>query len=256
MMVPTVRVLGFTVQVYAMLLLLAVWAGMWLSTREARRLGVNGDHVYSMGFYAFLATLFGARLVYVLGHWAAYRDALLSALSPTPTALAWPEGALIGGVVAVVYWSRRRLPVGTTLDAIAPGVTLALALERLGAFLDGSSFGGPTTLPWGVYLWDDIRHPVQLYEALALFVILAVLWQRRERRSFDGHSFALFVVLYAGSRLLLEAFRAETLLMANGVRVVQVFALGAMLGAVGFLYRRRFLTAEDSAGGDVTDVTH
>ncbi|NIV31673.1 MAG: hypothetical protein GWN58_19950, partial [Anaerolineae bacterium] len=70
------------------------------------------------------------------------------------------------------------------------------------------------------------------------------------------HSFALFVVLYAGSRLLLEAFRAETLLMANGVRVVQVFALGAMLGAVGFLYRRRFLTAEDSAGGDVTDVTH
>ncbi|NIV31674.1 MAG: prolipoprotein diacylglyceryl transferase, partial [Anaerolineae bacterium] len=85
--------------------------------------------------------------------------------------------------VAVVYWSRRRLPVGTTLDAIAPGVTLALALERLGAFLDGSSFGGPTTLPWGVYLWDDIRHPVQLYEALALFVILAVLWQRRERRS-------------------------------------------------------------------------
>lgn len=60
-------------------------------------------------------------------------DVLLSALSPTPMALAWPEGALIGGVVAVVYWSRRRLPVGMTLDAIAPGLTLALMLERLGA---------------------------------------------------------------------------------------------------------------------------
>jgi phosphatidylglycerol:prolipoprotein diacylglycerol transferase len=256
MMVPTVRIFGFTVQVYAMLLLLAVWVGLWLSAREARRLGMDGDHVYSLGFYTLLATVLGARLVYVLGHWAAYRDALLSTLSPTPTALAWPEGALIGGVVAIAYWSRRRLPVGTTLDAIAPGLTLALALERLGALLDGSGFGEPTTLPWGVYLWDEVRHPVQLYEAAALLVVLGVLWWQRERRSFDGSSFTLFVTLYAGSRLFLEAFRAETPLMANGVRTVQVVALGVVVSAVGYLYRRRFLAAEDSPGGGVPDAIH
>ena len=253
-MVPTVRLFGFTVQVYAMLLILAVWVGLWLSVREARRLGMDGDHVYSLGFYTLLATLLGARLVYVLGHWTAYRDAMLSALSPTPTALAWPEGALIGGVVAIAYWRRRRLPVGTTLDAIAPGLTLALALERLGALLDGSGFGEPTTFPWGVYLWDEIRHPVQLYEAVALLIVLGVLWWRRERRSFDGHSFALFVALYTGSRLLLEAFRAETPLMANDVRAVQVLALGAMLIAVGYLYRRRFPSTEGVPGGNVPDA--
>ena len=78
----------------------------------------------------------------------------------------------------------------------------------------------------------------------------------RERRSFDGHSFALFVALYAGSRLFLEAFRAETPLMAGGVRTVQVVALGVMLGAAGYLYHRRFLTAEDAPGGDVPDAIH
>jgi phosphatidylglycerol:prolipoprotein diacylglycerol transferase len=183
-------------------------------------------------------------------------------LSPTPTALAWPEGALTGGVVAIVYWSRRRLPLGTTLDAIAPGLTFALALERLGAFLDGSGFGEPTTLPWGVYLWDEFRHPVQLYETAALLVVLGILWWWRARRSFDGYSFTLFVVLYAGHRLFLEAFRAETPLMANGVRAVQVVALGIMLIAVAYLYRRRFLSTEFLTqgealpGGDAPDAIH
>ena len=245
-MAPYLSIAGFTVQVYALTLILAVGAGLWLSTREAKRLGLDGDHVYNLGFYVLLTTLLGARLVYVLSHWSAYRGALLSALSLTPTALAWPEGVLIGGLVAVVYWSRHRLPVGATLDAIAPGLALALAVTRLGAFFNGTSFGEPTTLPWGVTVWDAVRHPVQLYEMAALLGILGVLRWRRDRVSSHGHSFVLFVALYAGSRLFLEAFRADAPLMANGVRMVQVVALAALLGAVGYLYHRRFLSAEDT----------
>ncbi|HIC90205.1 MAG TPA: hypothetical protein EYP04_12500 [Anaerolineae bacterium] len=248
-MVPYLRLFGFTLQAYALVLILAVWIGLWLSVREAQHLGTGGDRVYNLGFYALLATLLGARLVYVLSHWSIYRDALLSALSPTPTALAWPEGTLIGGLVAIVYWARHRLPVGITLDAIAPGLSLALALERLGAFLDGSGFGQPTTLPWGVYLWNKVRHPIQLYEMAALLVILGVLWWQRERSPFNGHSFVLFIALYAGSRLFLEAFRADTPLVTNGVRTIQVVALAVMLGAVGYLYRCRFSPATEGGSG-------
>ncbi|RMF26972.1 MAG: hypothetical protein D6759_18570 [Chloroflexi bacterium] len=239
-MAPTLNLFGAAVRAYGLILLLAAWAGLWLAARQARRLGLNEDHVYNLGFYALLATLLGARLAYVLRNWSAYQDALLSAFSPTPTALAWPEGALIGVVTAIAYGNRRRLPLGATLDALAPGAALALALERLGAFLDGRGFGEPTTLPWGVYLGDQVRHPVQLYEMAALLVILGVLWWGVKRSPFSGYRFTLFVALYAGARLFLEAFRADAPLMANGVRTVQVVALGVMLGAVGYLYRRRF----------------
>ncbi len=243
-MAPYLRIFGATVQAYPLLLLAAAWAGLGISARLARRSGLNGDHIYNMGFYALLATLVGARLAYVLSHWPNYQGALLSALSPTPTAFSWPEGVLIGGVVALIYWGRYRLPVGTTLDAIAPGLALAIALERLGAFLGGTSYGTSTTLPWGVFLWGEVRHPVQLYEMVASIIILGVLWWRRNGRPFSGHSFVLFVAVYAGVRLFLEAFHFGTPLMAGGLRTVQVAALAVMVGAVWYLYRRRFPAAE------------
>ena len=238
-MAPTLSISGAVVQTYVLILLLSFWAGLWLSARQAKRLGVNEDHIYNLGFSTLLALLLGARLVYMFSHWSVYQDALLSALDPRPMALALPEEALIGGLVAIVYWNRRRLPVGATLDALAPGLALALALERLGAFVDGRHFGEPTTLPWGVYMWDQVRHPVQLYEMAALLIILVILW-RRGQHLVAGNGFILATALYAGSRLFLEAFRVDVAILDNGVRVTQVIALGVMLSVTAFLYRRHF----------------
>lgn len=250
-MSPYLNVFGLTIQAYGLFLLLAVWLGLWLAAREARRLGLDPDHVYNMGFYALLATLLGARLIYVLGHWSAYWEAPLSALSPTPTALAWPEGILVGALVTLTYWVRYRLPVGATLDAIALGVVLARFLERIGAFLGGSSYGEPTSLPWGIYLWGETRHPIQLYEIVALLVILIIVWlspfRKVKTKPFDGYSFTLFAALYAAARLFVETYRADAPLLGWGVRSVQVVALAVMLGAVWYL-SRRMTVGEDSSG--------
>jgi phosphatidylglycerol:prolipoprotein diacylglycerol transferase len=238
MMAPTLSIAGAVVQTYVLVLLLAASSGLWLSARQAKRLCLNENHIYNLGFYALVASLLGARLVYVLAHWAVYGDALLSALDPRPMGLSWTEGALVGGLVAIVYWNHQRLPVGATLDAFAPGLALSLALERFGAFLDGRHFGEPTTLPWGVVMWDEVRHPVQLYEMATLLIILGFLWWRGKSLS-PGDGFVSFVAFYAGLRLFFEAFRANAPLMDNGLRATQVIALVVMLGAVGYLYRRR-----------------
>ncbi len=152
--------------------------------------------------------------------------------------------------MGLIYWLRYRLPAGATLDAIALGLALALALERMGAFLDGRNFGEPTSLPWGVFMWGEVRHPSQIYEMVALLAILGILWWRRDRRSFEGHSLVLLLALYAGSRLLLEAFRADAPLLSGGVRAVQVVALGVMLLTVWYLYRRRFALEASASGAE------
>ena len=239
-MLPYFSIFGLTAQTYTVLLVVAVWVGLELAAHQARRVGLDGHKLHNLGFYTLLATLLGARLTYVLRHWSTYWSSPLSTFSPVPIAFFWPGGLGIGLIVAAIYLRRYQLPVGCTLDALAPGLALGLAINRLGAFLDGSSFGEPTTLPWGIYLWGVTRHPVQLYEMIALLVILAILWRQQGRRFFSGQTFTLFVALYAGVRLFIETFRANAPLLAGGIRLVQPIALVILLGVVWYLYHRHF----------------
>jgi phosphatidylglycerol:prolipoprotein diacylglycerol transferase len=244
-MAPTLNIFGLAIQSYPLAVLLAAGGGLWLAVRAARILNVDDNRLYDLGFYALLGTVLGARLTYVLTHLGAYADAPLSVLSLTPTALWWPGGLLVGILVAVIYWRKRPLPVASTLDAAAVGLALALEIERLGAFLDGKGLGQATTMPWGVAVWDQIRHPVQIYEALALSAILVLLWRLLHRPHVDGQIAILFVLLYSGSRLFLEAYRAQPLLAPGGIRIVQPVALVIMLGSLGVLYARRFSTPDE-----------
>jgi phosphatidylglycerol:prolipoprotein diacylglycerol transferase len=248
-MAPVLSIFGFSIQTYPFAVLVAVGVGLWLSSYVARKLGQDGNAIYDLGFYAFLAAALGARLSYVAVHLDAYQEAPMSILSLTPTALYWPGGAGIGLLVAAFYWRRHRLPFGLTLDALALGLAPGLAIERLGAFLGGQDLGAPTELPWGVYLWEQMRHPVQLYETGALLVVAGLLWYRLLQRPFVGQRFVLFVALYAGVRLFSTAFYAQTPHLDNGIRVVQLVALVVTMGAVGYLYYLQFAPASRESSG-------
>ncbi|MBN1640785.1 MAG: prolipoprotein diacylglyceryl transferase [Anaerolineae bacterium] len=251
-MAPVLRVLGIAIQTYPLAILLAAAAGLWMANRAARAVGVDENRVYDLGFYALLGTVLGARLVYAALNWRAYLAAPLSLFSLTPTALSWPGGAALGVLVGALYWRRHRLPLGPGLDALAPGFALALAIERLGAFLGGRDLGMPTTLPWGVRLVDQVRHPVQLYEAAALLAILGLLWRRRTRRPFGGYLSALFVVLYATLRLVVEPFRAQAPLLPGGLFVVQPIALAVALVTLWGMVHLRFRGREGPVSSEET----
>jgi len=248
-MAPAFQLFGFAIQSYPLAVVLAAVGGLWLAVRAARVLNIDDGRLYDLGFYALLGTGLGARLTYVLTHLRAYADAPLSVLSLTPTALWWPGGLLVGLLVAVIYWRKHPLPLALTLDAAAVSLSLALAIERLGAFLGGQGLGRATSMPWGVTLWEQVRHPVQVYEALALLAVLGVLWWQLPRRRYDGQIALLFVLFYGGSRLFLEAYRAQPLLILDGIRAVQVIAFFATLGSLAALYARRF------SGRDVQELS-
>ncbi len=226
-----------TVPSYPLLVLVGLWAGMWLSSKEAQRLGVDSDHVYNIGLYSLLGAILGGRLWYVITHWDAYASAPLQALALTANAIAIPEAIVVAVVVAVVYCRWHNLSLATVADALTPGSALALAIGGVGAFLGSQTLGTPTTLPWGITQFDAVRHPAHLYVVIAVLLILAIIGKIRLNARWPGFTFLLFVELYAASRLLLDPFFALPDTIGGGLRVVQVSALIALVVAIAAMAR-------------------
>lgn len=224
-MLPTLLLGSVAIPTYPFFLLIALWAGMWLAALQARRLGLDGDHVYNAGLYGLLAGVIGARLWFVLSHWNNYAGDLTQALSLSRNALSPLEGVIIAGLVVLIYVQRQNVPLAVFLDALAPGLVAALVIAHIGAFLGGEALGAPSAVPWAVEVAGMLRHPIQLYEAALSLVIGVVLYVGRGWRPWPGFYFWLVVALYSLGRLLLEIFQAQPALLGAGILTVQVAAL-------------------------------
>jgi prolipoprotein diacylglyceryltransferase len=120
------------------------------------------------------------------------------------------EGALAGGIFAIeLYKWRAGISLRTGARFALP-LAVGIAVGRLGCYfagLDDFTYGTPTTLPWGHDFGDGImRHPVQIYESLAMaafavFYVLAVL----NRNSFIvTNGFYLALAYYGLQRFIWE----------------------------------------------------
>ena len=165
-------------------------------------------------FYLALGTIVGGRLGYVL-----FYDLGRFADDPSMILRIWQggmsfHGGLIGVLIGMWWFARSR---GRTFfqvaDFVAPFVPPGIFFGRLGNFINGNLWGGPSDLPWAMVFPDPraggvARHPSQLYEALlegiALFVIL-MIYSRRPRPTMAVSG--AFLLGYGVFRFIIEFVR-------------------------------------------------
>lgn len=237
-MLPVVQIGGLAIQTPGLVMLSAVWVVLWLAAREAGRLGLDGETVYNAGFVTLVVGLLSARAIYILFYLPAYLANPADMISLDLGSFAPLPGGVVGLIAGAAFVLRRRLPWAPLLDALAPALAAGLALWSIAALLGGTSYGRPADLPWAITLWGARRHPTQVYEFLAALAILAVLWRVRRRQAYPGQVFLLFVALYGGARLFLEAFRADSWLLPGGLRGAQVLGLVALVVALTIMARQ------------------
>lgn len=213
----------FTPPRHLILLLAALWLGLYLSEKRVERHDISKDVLNNIVYYSILGYIIGGRVLFVLANLSAFTQSPLS-ISSVNVDLFDPVGAFILAIlVAFVYGQRQKLPLWSTLDALTPLfaiLAIGLSLSHLAA---GTAFGSPTNLPWGIDLWNATRHPTQVYELIASLLVFGFIWFRKTD-SPAGSDFLLFVALTAGARLILEAFRGDSTLIFSGVRLAQVIA--------------------------------
>jgi phosphatidylglycerol:prolipoprotein diacylglycerol transferase len=190
------------------------WRGRELASQppEAwRRLGIAAG--------AVAGAALGSKLLY----WLDYREALAGA-----PLVAWLSGktivgGLLGGLIGVetvkkaIGWSR------STGDAFAVPLLVGIVIGRLGcqlADVHDLTYGTPTALPWGWDYGDGVpRHPVSLYEIVALFGLCVPMLRRSLPNAVEGDRFRALMVAYLAIRLVLDFLKPPYGAPATGVPV-------------------------------------
>jgi phosphatidylglycerol:prolipoprotein diacylglycerol transferase len=231
-MLPTLDLGPVVLPSAGVVYLLAIWIGLSLVERAARRPGLDVEATYNLATIGLVAAFLGARLAFVLWHWPAYQANPIGIIWPLNSGYYGPAGLLAGAAAALLYGRRKQLRPWPTLDALAPGLVAGLIAVSLADFLAGPGYGTETAMPWAISQFGAGRHPVQLYE-IAAGLAAWLAWRRLARRpTTPGHPFLVATAITSAGRLLFEAYRANGWLTDGGYHVVQLLCLVILLGAV------------------------
>ncbi len=219
-MMPVLFHLG-SVPIYSfgVLMSLAFLVAGYVMQRDFARKHEPPDLAWEIVVFGMVGGLVGARLHQGLYHWSAFIAEPFGFVSGR-SGLVW-YGGVLGGVLATVWPIRRsRVSYASALDTGALGLTIGLAIGRLGCHLSGDGdWGTPTSLPWGVaypnatagwpYPPGIFVHPAPLYEMLALLGIFVLLLRLRTPIAPAGTLFAVYLLLSGVTRLLVEFIRTN-----------------------------------------------
>ena len=254
---------GFTITGYGVMVAIAFGVGAWLMSLQLERRGLNKTFAWDVLAWTALGGIAGAKIYYLALHW---QDVLASPMHELTNraGLVW-YGGLIGGVLAFLWYARRRgMPLLRTADAAAPALAASYALGRIGCFLVGENYGFPTDSWVGVAfpqgnppttaanlraVGADIPaavpdaavlavHPTQLYEFGLSGLIFVILWRLSGRVLAPGRLFALYLALASLERFAMEFVRAKDDRFVFGLTTSQVFTVVAF-GLAVWLWRRR-----------------
>ena len=234
----------FTIYSYGAMLVVAFLAATGLAGRAARRMpqglvAISADQLVDFSCWSLAGGILGARLLYVLLQWDAFRRDPWEMPAIWHGGLVWYGGFLGGLLAAWLFVRAKRLAFLRVMDQFIPFLALGHALGRLGCFLNGCCFGKPTDAWCGVLFPDrgGRVYPTQLFEAAALFLLYAVLrsLQRQAILARPGRLFGLYLVAYAGLRFGVEFFRGDQAIWWAGLTLQQVISLGIFAFGVGLI---------------------
>ncbi|MEM6328761.1 MAG: prolipoprotein diacylglyceryl transferase family protein [Planctomycetota bacterium] len=237
---------------YPLIMLTAVLAGGLLLRRGQQTLTLPAADRLAIGGAAFCGAMIGAKLPFAIWAMAGVEP---SAAGPTTGPAAGPAigfglgpwfasgktilTGLVGGYLAVEF-TKWLLGIRTkTGDTFAVPVAVSVAIGRLGCFYAGCCYGTPTSLPWGVVFpsaGPTPRHPTQLYETAFHLAAAGVLAALHGAGLLRRQLLKLYIIAYAGYRLLSEAIRPEPAYLL-GMTAYQ-WASVAIIAGMAWLWRR------------------
>lgn len=251
---------GLPIYWYAIIIVSGVIIAMWLSTREAVRVGLKPDDVTDFMLIGLPVSIIGARLYYILFDLQYYIDDPSQIFNIRSGGIAIYGALIAGGIWLYFFCQRNFISPWTFLDIAAPSVLLAQAIGRWGNFMNHEAFGAevsrsfleslyiPKFIIDNMYIDEAYRQPTFLYESVWNVIGFIVLIFLRKKTGLlkEGEVFLSYLIWYGFGRFFIEGMRTDSLYLFGDIRVSQALSALLFFGAIGLLiWRRKNQTLKD-----------
>lgn len=251
---------GLPIYWYAIIIVSGVIIAMWLSTREAVRVGLKPDDVTDFMLIGLPVSIIGARLYYILFDLQYYIDDPSQIFNIRSGGIAIYGALIAGGIWLYFFCQRNFISPWTFLDIAAPSVLLAQGIGRWGNFMNHEAFGAevsrsfleslyiPKFIIDNMYIDEAYRQPTFLYESVWNVIGFIVLIFLRKKTGLlkEGEVFLSYMIWYGFGRFFIEGMRTDSLYLFGDIRVSQALSALLFFGAIGLLiWRRKNQTLKD-----------
>jgi len=225
-MFPIINIGPFAIQASGLFVLIGIWGGLFLAERYLDRYKIEPKKFNNLVFISLISGLIGARLFFVIQYLEIFLQNPLSILSINPNLFDMFGGIICAILAGMIFGNKNGFKLWVTLDAITPILAVLSISIGLAHLASGSHFGIPTNLPFGIELWGQIRHPVQIYHILAAMMTLVFLWPGRKFNAGlpPGVYFLFFISISSAAYLLISGFQAKSHVIFYGFRSEQIIA--------------------------------
>ena len=251
-----INILGFSLRYYGLLfvsgLFLCIYVLGWIFKKE----NIPSEHLDILSIYGLIGILVGARLGHCIFYDPSYYfshpiEMFLPITFPPEGGIQFTgyqglasHGGVLGLIIGLYFYSRKtKHSMIDSIDLIAVVAGLGFGFIRLGNFMNSEILGIPTTKPWGVIFErvDNIaRHPAQLYEAIAYFIIftiMMILYIKMRDRLKNGFFFGLASILFFILRIIIEFVKENQVGFEDGMtlNMGQLLSLPYIAVGIGFI---------------------
>ena len=203
-----------TIHGYGLMIGIGIICALFIALFRAKKRGLSQDAVLTLCIFAVLFGFGGGKFLYIFLDFQNFIRNPLEVLSGSGFVVY--GGIIVAIIAAVLYCRKKGYSFLAYFDLYMPSVAVAQGFGRIGCFLAGCCYGAETTSPIGVVFPPGSIAPsgvslipTQLFSAAGdfLLALLLILYARKDRR--EGRVGALYLILYAVGRSVIEIFRAD-----------------------------------------------
>ena len=246
--------LGIPIYWYALIIVSGIIIAMWLSSREAVRVGLKSEDITDFMLWGLPLSIIGARLYYILFDLPQYIADPIQIFNIRSGGLAIYGGLIAGAITLYFFTKYHFISMWTFLDIAAPSVILAQAIGRWGNFMNHEAYGPVTTriflenlhIPRFIidtmYIEGFYRQPTFLYESVwSLIGFILLLFLRNKKHLLKkGEVLLVYVMWYSFGRFFIEGLRTDSLYFLGVIRISQLLSAFLFVGTIIlFIWRRK-----------------